>query len=181
MYHGLGTTDLSVTGSGDGVILAKAAADQAERNRAALAYQAMVDQRNMTYGIAALVAVVAVGWWASKRYTPNKRHRVRRGRKSPGKVSYVRIAGRKAGGELSRSEARKVRAFVRSLGLGAVEGDGGAPFGEDLIIEYAVPASKANTLRSKIRSRFGLSTSFSHPVDYLWISSTWLLSRVFAA
>jgi len=153
MYHGLGTTDLSVTGSGDGVILAKAAADQAERNRAALAYQAMVDQRNMTYGIAALVAVVAVGWWASKRYTPNKRHRVRR-RRGARMIPAVITTSRDSGGDL----ASDISSVMEEMGCKMVGKGRYVRKTKGCTGKMSCPAHKVDAIRDAIREVAGNTT-----------------------
>ena len=67
-------------GAGDAEILRQAAEKRAERDRAALAYQAAVDQRNLGYGIAAVAALALVARWGSRAYTANKGHRVPRNR-----------------------------------------------------------------------------------------------------
>ena len=67
-------------GAGDAEILRQAAEKRAERDRAALAYQAAVDQRNLGYGIAAVAALALVALWGSRAYTANKGHRVPRNR-----------------------------------------------------------------------------------------------------
>ena len=51
------------SGDGDGELLAKLAAEQAERDRAALAYQAQVDQRNLWMVLAGVALVAGVGFY----------------------------------------------------------------------------------------------------------------------
>lgn len=50
-------------GDRDGEVLAQAAASQAERDRAALAYQAQVDQRNLWMVLAGVALVAGVGYY----------------------------------------------------------------------------------------------------------------------
>lgn len=144
-----GFGDVARTGDGDGEILRQAAEKQAERDRAALAYQAAVDQRNLGYGIAAVALLGLAALWGSRAYTANKGHRVPRNRKAT-----IKLHGPRAWA-WDTHESAAARKFIKSLRAGAVEGDGGAgnkDFGWDA--SYEVPMAKSSEVMSKLRRKF---------------------------
>ena len=123
--------------------------EQAERDRAALAYQAAVDQRNLGYGIAAVAALALVALWGSRAYTANKGHRVQKNRKA-----VILLHGTRPWA-WDTHESAAARKLIKSLRVGAVEGDGGAgnkDFGWDA--SYYVPMSKSSEVMSKLRRKF---------------------------
>jgi hypothetical protein len=127
-------------GAGDAEILRQAAEKRAERDRAALAYQAAVDQRNLGYGIAAVAALALVALWGSRSYRANKGHRVPRNRTA--KIQVFASGGRGLG-------SRVASAAWSAGATGQIGGSGG-----NVTDTFKVPMAKASVVMSKLRRKF---------------------------
>lgn len=120
--------------------------EQAERNRAALAYQAAIDESRAAFALAGICALAAVAVLVKTHYYPsyssNKGHRVPRNRHAT-----IRFSGR------SPSDVDKVLHFMegRRSGVSGIvyrEGKG-----------YQVPMAKASEVMSKLRRKFAKDIS----------------------
>lgn len=114
--------------------------EQAERDRAALAYQAAVDQRNLGYGIAAVALLGVLALWGSRSYRANKGHRVPRNRTA---VIQVFASG-------GRGLGSRVASAAWSAGATGQRGGSGG----NVTDTFKVPMAKASVVMSKLRRKF---------------------------